>query len=244
MISNSNKVAIVTGASSGIGTAIAYNLAKQNIAVTLVARRLDKLNLIVNDLLKSGYNAIAIQADLSKKQEISKAIKLSHKHWGSTDILINNAGYCKKAGFFEDNIKEWEKMWQINVLAPCIAMYEVLKYFDKTAGGIIVNISSTSAHRVIKGGSFYSATKSALKTISETLRKELVEIKNNTRIVCISPGLVNTNFGQENSLNIPDNNDKNKLDPEDIANLVIHILNLPTHVAIQDIILRSVHQYE
>ncbi len=128
-------------------------------------------------------------------------------------------------------------------MAPCVAIQESLKYFDNKNGGHIINISSTSAHRIVNGGSFYAATKFALRAASETLRKELVELKSNTRVSSISPGFVNTSFAKPENFITEDNANKEKLDPDDIADAVLYILKTKPHVAIQDIILRSTKQY-
>ncbi|MCC2644415.1 MAG: Short-chain dehydrogenase/reductase [Burkholderiales bacterium] len=235
------RVAIVTGASSGIGKAIAFLLAKNNVKVTLIGRREDKLNEIAAELADLGLQALVIKADLSDEAEVVKAFKVSHTHWGRSDILINSAGICSSSNFHSGNTSDWKNMWDVNVFAVCVAIQEALKYFNHETGGQIINISSTSSFRVGKPGSFYAATKFALRAITESLRQELVSIGSKTRVSSISPGFVATSFGREGH-KIPDNDNKEMLDTEDIANAVLHVLQTPAHVAVCDIILRSSKQ--
>lgn len=241
MINLKNKVAIVTGASSGIGKEIVYLLAQNGINVTLVARQIEKLKKIEYDLNNLGYHSLIVQANLEIEKEIKNLFTISNNYWGKTDILINCAGVIIDASFSKGNSDDWKKMWNVNVHATCIAIQEALNLFNKIDGGHIINISSMSAHRVATGGSFYTATKFAIKAISESLRKELMQIGSMTRVSCISPGLVATGFGKVDTNN---NIDKKYLDPIDIANAVLHVLNTPKHVAIQDILIRSSKQFD
>ena len=239
-----NKVIIITGASSGIGMKSAYNLAAAGAKVTLVARRKQKLDNIVLDLTNLGLLAFAIEADLENETDIISIFEQSHQYWGKTDVLINNAGYCTASNFHTGDTDEWQKMWAVNVLAPCIAIRESLKYFDQELGGYIINISSTSSYRITNPGSFYAATKFALRAVSESLRKELVEKSSKTRVSCISPSFVATSFGRSAESNNLNNSNKAMLDTDDISNAIIYLLQTPPHVSVQDIILRSVNQYE
>lgn len=239
-----NKVAIITGGSSGIGKSIAYTLVVAGLRVTIIARKKKKLDLIVSELEEQGHSVFPIVADIANESELIESIKNSHNYWGATDILINNAACCIPTSFHFGNIKEWKYMSQLNIIAPCVAIQESLKYFNKEEGGHIINISSTSAYRIAKGGSFYSVTKFAIRAISETLRKELIEFKSKTKVSSISPGFVNTRFAQGEDFVIPNNLSKEKLDPDDIAQTVLFILKTPAHVSIQDIILRTTQQYD
>jgi NADP-dependent 3-hydroxy acid dehydrogenase YdfG len=238
-----NKTAVITGASSGIGKAIAYKLAQNGVKVTLVARRKHLLDEIVADLQSSGLFAVAFVADMQHEQQILDMFKFSHKYWGQTDILINSAGVVKKANFESGDPQDWRLMWEVNVFAICLAMQESLKYFKAEIGGQIINISSLSAYRVVNSGSFYAATKFALRAITEAFRKELVEVQSKTRVSCISPGMVNTDFS-----GLPTTTANRIcsefLEAEDVANAALYILNNPSHVAVHDIMLRSYKQFD
>jgi len=238
-----NKSAIVTGASSGIGRAIAYKLAQNGVKVTLVARRKHLLDDVVADLQNLGFHAVAFAADLSKEQQILEMFSFSHRYWGQTDILINSAGVVKKANFAVGNSQDWRLMWEVNIFAVCVAMQQALKYFDDAIGGQIINISSLSAYRVVNSGSFYAATKFALRAVTESFRKELVEAQSKTRVSCISPGMVSTDFADLKA-NFADNTSKELLDAEDVANAALYILQNPSHVVVNDIMLRSYKQFD
>ncbi|MCC2625175.1 MAG: Short-chain dehydrogenase/reductase [Burkholderiales bacterium] len=240
----SNKVAIVTGASGGIGQEIVYALVNAGIKVTMVARNIDKLIHIAGALADKKNMVLSLKADLCNVDEIINVVSLSHRHWGQTDILINNAACCSYTSFHSGEKEDWQRMWQLNVFAPSVAIQETLKYFDKDNGGHIINISSMSAHRVVRGGCFYSVTKAALNALTETLRKELVELKSKTRVSSISPGLVNTSFCKKDQGALQTNSGKETLDPQDVAEAVLYLINTKPHVAVHDILLRSINQYE
>ena len=162
MINSVKRVAIITGASGGIGKEIAYLLAQNDISVTLTGRRVDKLEEIAHDLEKIGIISCVVSADLEKEEEIKNLFRVSHSYWGKTDILINCAGLIIDASFSQGDSVNWKQMWNVNVHATCVAIQEFLKFFNNTDGGQVINISSMSAHRVVTAGSIYPATKFAI----------------------------------------------------------------------------------
>ena len=168
------KVAIITGASSGIGMATAKLLAKKGAGVTLVARSKEKLE----QLSKKLPNSLVIQADMTKAAEIKAMIKKVAGHFGRIDILVNNAGQGYDASIEDIDIDVFRKLFDLDVIGPLVAMQEVLPIMRKQGGGgAIVNISSGTALMALPNMSAYSSLKRALAGISLTANEELKEDK-------------------------------------------------------------------
>ena len=224
------KTILVTGASSGIGQAIARLALEEGARVIGLCRSVDKL----------PREVIPLQCDLSDTAAIEGAFaSLDH-----LDLLVNNAGLAYLSPISSGDPLQWEKMWQINVHALCLCSQKALKLFPES-GGHILNISSLSGHRVPPTGGFYAPTKFAVRAITEALRSELAGSP--TRISSISPGFVDTPLlndyfdGREDQL--ADTRAKvNMLTPENIAATAIHILTAPDGVEINDVLMRSSDQ--
>lgn len=237
------KVAIVTGASSGIGRAIAVSLAAQGARVTLAARRGDRLELVKQQIKSRGGDALVVVTDLRDEQAILRLFEISQQHFHRLDILINSAGVGRMASLHNGDAADWREMWEVNVLGLTIATREALKHFNPTVGGHVVHVSSISGQRPPRTSAFYAATKFAVHALADALRHELTTMNSRSRVSCISPGFVNTEF-----FNTYFRGDQNKvreiltrhrmLAPEEVAFLVIQILELPDHVEIHDIIVR------
>ena len=227
-----NKTALVTGASSGIGRAISTQLLDAGATVLGLCRDTSKL--------PAGVQPIA--CDLSEPSQIDEVFaSLSH-----LDILVNNAGLALLSRISDGSPTDWETMWQLNVKALTICCQKSLTLFPQS-GGQIVNTSSMSGHRVPPTGGFYSPTKFAVRGMSDALRYELRADDNPTRVATVSPGFVDTPLldhyfkGREDQL-AQTRASIRMLQPEDVAASVLHILNTPLHVEITDIQMRSVDQ--
>ncbi|MDA7920570.1 SDR family NAD(P)-dependent oxidoreductase [Verrucomicrobiales bacterium] len=238
------KRAIITGASSGIGFAIAKELARNGVSVALLARRERKLEENVREIVSNGGVADFVTVDLCDEEANCAAIAAAASKLDGLDILINAAGMAKQANLSDGDYEDWKAMLNLNVIALAVATREALPYFPKD-GGHIVNISSMSGHRVPGKGGFYSATKFAVRAMTEGLRQELREADNPTRVSSISPGFVNTElldhyFGGESSayerIGHP------ILQPEEIADLVLHQLTMPKSAEVTDILVRPTAQ--
>lgn len=237
-----HKVAFITGASGGIGSALALSLAKKNVSLTLTSRNLKKLELLAKKLRALGNEPLLLCVDLKKENQIIHAFEQSNQHWGRLDILINNAAFGMEAPIQNGNGEVWKEMLEINVLAVALAMREALRYFDDKQGGQIINLSSTSAYRVSSGGGFYAATKFAIRGLSEVLRQELATANSLTRVSCVSPGRVATSFFKAEGTPPPSNEQLTLLNPDDVVETIMYLLSCSKHVAVQDIILRSFKQ--
>ena len=240
--------AVVTGASSGIGEAIALELASRGVRLTLTARREDRLDDLGGRIAARGAEApLLVAADLREAEGIGRIFEESRARWGGLDILVNNAGLGRKADFHDGSTEDWREMLEVNVLGLTVACREALASFDKGRGGHIVNVSSMAGHRIPPGGGFYAATKFAVRAITECLRRELRAMGSSSRVSEISPGFVTTEFhdvfyrGDEKKIaeRLPD---YRVLDPQDVAASVLHILEAPAHVAIHDVLIRSNEQ--
>lgn len=226
------KTALVTGASSGIGKAIASTLLKEGMTVIGLCRSVDQL--------PDGVKPLA--CDLRDES----AIKVAFESLKELDILVNSAGLAYLSRICDGNPSDWEEMWRVNVHALGLCSQLSLALFPER-GGHILNLSSMSGHRVPPTGGFYASTKFAVRAVSEALRAELKTSGNNTRISCLSPGFVDTPLldkyfaGREDQLA----ETRAKIDmltPEAIADAALHILTSPASVEINDVLLRSADQ--
>ena len=188
-----NKVAIVTGASSGIGLATAKLLTKKGAKVALVARSKEKLNKISSELPGSKIFA----ADMSKEDDIRQMIKKVIEHFGHVDILVNNAGRGYDSTVEEIKPKLFRDLFDLNLLGPVTAMQEVIPLMRKQGNGSIINISSGTALMFLPGMAAYSSLKRALVGISLTAREELKD--DNINVSVIYPYITKTDF-EKNTL--------------------------------------------
>jgi len=184
------KVAVVTGASKGIGAALAIGLAEAGaaVAVNYSAGR-EGAERTVLEITNSGGKAIAIQADVSKAADVKRLFEETKKAFGSVDVLVNNAGVFQWGPFEDITEKEFHREFDTNVLGTILATQEALKHFPRT-GGSIINISSIASENPVPGSSLYSATKGAIDTITRALAKELGS--RNIRVNTVAPGQTDT----------------------------------------------------
>ena len=186
----SNKVAIVTGASKGIGATIAKQLASEGAAVVVnYASSKEQAEKVVKDITSSGGKAIAVKADVAKKEEIAQLFLEAKKAFGRLDILINNAGVYEFRPIEEISEDHFHKMYNLNVLGLLLSIKEAVKYFDDN-GGSIVNISSVASTYAPPTSAVYSGTKAAVDAATKSLAKELGPRK--IRVNSINPGMVET----------------------------------------------------
>jgi 3-oxoacyl-[acyl-carrier protein] reductase len=184
------KVAVVTGASKGIGAGIAKHLAAEGAAVVVnYASSKQGADRVVDEIAKRGGRAIAVQANVAKKAEIERLFAETRKAFGKLDILVNNAGIYEFAPLQEITEEHFHKHFDINVLGLLLTSQAALKHFGPE-GGSIINISSGASTSAPPGASVYSATKAAVDTITKSLAKELGPRK--IRVNAINPGMVET----------------------------------------------------
>lgn len=240
------KVALVTGASSGIGEATALALAQEGARVAALARRSDRLAQVVKRIEDVGGEALALVADVTNEAQLREAIRRAKETFGRIDILVNNAGVMLLHKIEGVDTGEWRQMFDLNVLAVMLACHEILPIMKAQGGGDIVNISSVAGRQVKAGYSGYNASKWAVGAFSESLRQEVT--RQHIRVTVIEPGMVATELRghitdpevrkaqQEAERSIP------SLRGEDIAAIVVFAVTQPEHVSISEILVRPTEQ--
>lgn len=184
------KVAVVTGASKGIGAGIAKGFAAEGAAVVVnYASSREGADRVVADIVKAGGKAVAVQGDVAKSADVEKLFAEAKKAYGRVDVLVNNAGVYQFAPLEEVTAELFHRQFDINVLGLLQASREAVKYFG-AEGGNIINISSVVSQLGLPGSSVYAATKGAVDTITQVLAKELAPRK--IRVNSINPGGVET----------------------------------------------------
>jgi 3-oxoacyl-[acyl-carrier protein] reductase len=184
------KVAIVTGASKGIGASIALHLAAEGAAVVVnYSSSKEGAERVVADIVRKGGKATAVQANVAKQADIQRLFAETKKTFGKLDILVNNAGIYEFAPIENLTAEHFHKMFDLNVLGLLLASQEAVKHFG-SGGGNIINISSVVATSAPPGTSVYSATKAAVDAITKSLAKELGPRK--IRVNSVNPGMVET----------------------------------------------------
>jgi len=191
---NINKVIIVTGASSGLGKAISYDLSKRGYLIAACSRNINKLK----KNFKKNKNIFCFKVDVTKELEIKKFVKKIYKSFGKIDVLINNAGIALNSKFESIKTKDLDKLFKTNLYAPFLFIRECLPIMKKKKFGRIINISSGGSVNCAKNFSAYSASKAALNTIAKSLNNEInnFDIKINT----LSPGPIKTKMFPKNNL--------------------------------------------
>ena len=233
------RVAVITGASSGIGAATARALAASGYRLALLARRIDRIEALAREL---GDEAIAVEADVTDRDALVAAAERVHKELGGTDVLINNAGVMLLAPFTSDQRDEFRQMIEVNLLGAITAT-EVFLDQLRDGGGDLVNISSVAGRTARPGNGVYAATKWGINGWSESLRQEL---QPGIRVMLIEPGAVAT----ELPTHITDTRTKEMaqqlyagvpVTAEDIAEIIAFAVNRP-HLTINEILVRPTGQ--
>jgi len=184
------KVAIVTGASKGIGAAVSKALAKDGAAVAVnYSAGKEGAERTVAEIAREGGKAVAIQGDVSKAADVKRLFEETKKAFGSVDVLVNNAGVFQFDPLEEITEKEFHREFDTNVLGTILATQQALKHFPRT-GGSIINLSSIASQNPVPNSSLYSATKGAIDTLTLALAKELGP--RNIRVNTVAPGLIDT----------------------------------------------------
>ena len=241
-----NKVALVTGASSGIGYATALALAKAGAKVAIGARRTDKLEQLENEIKKNGGEALAQKLDVTKKSDCDSFVHEAIKKWGTVDILVNNAGLMPLSFVKNLKVDEWEQMVDVNIKGVLFCTAAVIPHLKEKKSGHIINISSVAGRIVFPAGSVYCATKHAVAAFSEGLRQEL-SVRSNIRVTCIEPGVVSTellNTITDDSLKpfLESAKKMQGLNADDIANAILFAVQAPEHMNVNEVLVRPTSQ--
>ncbi len=240
------KVAVVTGASSGIGEATAEALAAEGATVVVAARREDRLDHLVEMINGNGGEALAVACDVTDEEEAHGLIQRAREEFGRVDILVNNAGVMQLSEIEKGLSDEWRTMFDVNVMGLLYVTEAAIQVMKEQASGHLVNISSLASRGTRPGLGVYSGTKTAVNAISEALRQELLE--DNIRVTKIEPGAVETELpehitdeeAREGISNLLSGLDP--LQPEDIASAIIYCVSQPQRVSINEILIRPSRQ--
>jgi NADP-dependent 3-hydroxy acid dehydrogenase YdfG len=244
-------VALVTGASSGIGEATAVALAHLGAAVALVARRSDRLKELAGRLDAEGATTLVIAADITDEAQVTAAVERTVSELGRLDTLINNAGVMLLGPALDAPVAEWERMVHINLLGLLycthVALPHLLKAAEDTPRGVadLVNISSVAGRETRAGSGVYEATKHGVGAFSDALRKEIT--RRHVRVSLVEPGAVATELAGHNRPEILEGLQKRfsgmeRLQAEDIADIVAYIVSRPRHVAVNEVLVRPTDQ--
>jgi NADP-dependent 3-hydroxy acid dehydrogenase YdfG len=242
-----DRVAVVTGASSGIGLAIARLLAARGMRVVMAARRVERLAAVQAGITAAGGHSLALQTDVRDEAQIEELFRRTCATWGGVDVLVNNAGLGHAAPLLDGPTEQWREMIEVNLLGLCLCTRAAVADMRRRGGeGHVIHISSMAAHRVPPGGGVYAATKFGVRALTEALRQELLHAQCPIRVTAISPGFVETEFAA-----VYHNSEEaarktysrwKVLEPEDVANAVIYALSQPVHVQVHDVLLRPRQQ--
>jgi len=241
-----NKVAIITGASSGIGYATSLTLSKAGIRVAVGARRTERLQELEKQIIKNNGEILVQKTDVTRKSDCDSLVNTIVEKWGKVDILINNAGLMPLSYFKNGKVEEWEQMIDVNIKGVLYCTSAVVPYMLEKKSGHIINISSVAGRIVFAGGSVYCATKHAIAALSEGLRKELSPTYN-IRVTCIEPGAVETELLEsitDESMTgfIQATKNMETLRSDDIANAILYAIQAPEHVNVNEILIRPTAQ--
>jgi 3-oxoacyl-[acyl-carrier protein] reductase len=226
------KIAVVTGAGRGIGRAVAINLAQSGCRVILTARTPAQLEKVQQEILALGGEAIFIAADLTRDEEIDRLFEESNRRWQPADILINNAGWGKRAPVVKARHEDWDQTFRLNIRAPMILAKSVLPKMIEKGEGAVINIGSISGKTGEANGAAYAASKFGLIGFTQSLYEEVRE--HGIKVAVILPGFVDTPL-------IPPNPrlDRSKMiQPADVAQAVHYILTSPPTCCPVEITLR------
>ncbi|XP_069124692.1 dehydrogenase/reductase SDR family member 11-like [Argopecten irradians] len=244
------RVALITGASVGIGAALARRLVKHGMKVVGCARNVQQIQDLANELKNEKGSLTAIKCDLTKEEEILDMFAKVKAEFGGVDVCVNNAGLAHNAPILSGETQQWREMLDVNVLGLSICSREAVKLMREKGidDGHLILLNSMSGHRIINSspGHFYSATKYMVTALTECLRQELNEIESHIRVTGISPGMVYTEF-QGRMFKDMSKGDAictayKTLEADDIVDSIVYALGAPGHVQVHDILLRPTEQ--
>jgi NADP-dependent 3-hydroxy acid dehydrogenase YdfG len=240
------KVAVVTGASSGIGEATVRALAAEGAAVVAGARRKERLDELVEEVARDGGRAVAVECDVTDEEQAHDLIHRAVEEFGRIDILVNNAGVMLLSTVSKGLSDQWRQMFEVNVLGLLYATDAAVGHMKEQRSGHLVNISSVAGRKVTReSNGVYAGTKFAVNAISEGLRQELLE--DNVRVTIVEPGAVATELPDH----ITDEDAREslsglmkleRLQAEDIAAAIVYAVTQPERVSVNEVLIRPTQQ--
>ncbi|MDQ6837460.1 MAG: SDR family NAD(P)-dependent oxidoreductase [Actinomycetota bacterium] len=240
------KVALITGASSGIGEATAIAMARAGAAVVLGARRVDRLESLAARLRDDGARVLTLQLDVTDETACRDSVQRTRAELGGLDVLVNNAGVMLLGPIIDADTEDWRRMMTTNVLGLMYMTHAAVPGMAEQGSGEIVNISSVAGRQARAGAGVYNASKWAVNAFSESLRQEVTA--RGVRVSLVEPGAVATELtdhitnpaskeGAEKMYN-----SIRAIQAEDIARIIVNVITQPAHVAINEILVRPTDQ--
>ncbi len=241
-----NKIALITGATSGIGQATALKAAEAGYNLIITGRRKERLQETEQQLLNNGVKVKSLCFDVRKREEVEQAIKSLEKEWQNISVLINNAGLAVGLDPIQQGeIEDWERMIDTNIKGLLYITRAVTPLMIRNHQGHIVNIASTAGKEVYPNGNVYCATKHAVDALSRAMRIDL--LKDNIKVTNIAPGMVETEFSLVRFKGNKEAAQKvyegiTPLSNEDIADVILYAITRPAHVCLNDIVITPTAQ--
>lgn len=235
------KIALITGATSGIGRATALRAAEIGYDLIITGRRQELLNELATEIRRQGREVLPLCFDIRKAEEVKKAITDLEEKWQNIAVLVNNAGLAVGTSPIQEGIiDDWERMIDTNVKGLLYITREIAPLMIRNNNGHIVNIASIAGKEVYPGGNVYCATKHAVDALSKAMRTDM--LKHNIKVTNIAPGMVETEFSivrykgdTEAAKNVYKG--MTPLTNEDIADTIIFAITRPAHVCLNDIVI-------
>jgi clavulanate-9-aldehyde reducatase len=238
------RVAVVTGASSGIGEATARALSGAGAAVALGARRADRLEALAADL---DGRTLVREVDVTDEDQATGFVREAANELGGLDILVNNAGLMLLGPVIDQTTEDWRRMIEVNLLGLLYCTHAALPLMAERRSGDIVNVSSVAGRRADAGAAVYNMTKFGVHAFSEALRQEALHV--GVRVTTVAPGFVETELqGHNTNPLVRRTMERNReqigevLKAEDIAREIIHAISLPSHVCVNEVVVRPTGQ--
>ena len=239
------KIVVITGASSGLGEATARHLSALGAPVVLGARRRERLEALAGDLTRAGGHALAVTTDVTDRAQVQRLVDAAIRAYGRIDVMINNAGLMPQSPLGRLKTSEWDRMIDVNIKGVLYGIAAALPYMERQKGGHFINVASVAGHKVRAGGAVYSATKHAVRVISEGLRQEVKPF--GIRTTVISPGAVDTEL--PDTITEPDVAERMKkfyaeqaISADSFARAVIFAISQPDDMDVNEILYRPTTQ--
>jgi NADP-dependent 3-hydroxy acid dehydrogenase YdfG len=239
------KIVVITGASSGLGEATARLLSAQGATVVLGARRANRIKSLADELTGNGGQAIAVTTDVTDVEQVKRLVDAAVQTYGRIDVMLNNAGLMPHSPLERGKVEDWDRTIDVNLKGVLYGIAAALPHMKEQKSGHIINVSSVAGHKVRPGSAVYSATKTAVRVISEGLRQEVKPY--NIRTTVISPGAVATEL--PSSVTEPDIAESIQkfykeiaIPAESFARAVAFAMSQPEDVDVNEILFRPTRQ--
>ncbi len=239
------KVVVITGASSGLGEAAARHLAARGATVVVGARRAERIQAIADEIVKAGGRALAIRTDVTDAAQVQRLVDAAVEQYGRIDVILNNAGLMPQSPLERRKIDDWNRTIDVNIKGVLYGIAAALPHMQRQRAGHIINVSSVAGHKVRPGGAVYSATKTAVRVLSEGLRQEVKPY--NIRTTIISPGAVESELPQsitesDIAKGFEEFYAKTAIPAESFARMVAFAMSQPEDVDVNEILFRPTSQ--